>query len=116
MLPAQGRLIIVVGGAEGALSRRIGRLFFLRPGRALLQRMLVWSGLRVEGWFAVFPDIKAPRLIYRLGGAAERYSQEHLVWNGGPWLRRLLRTLASAVSGCDPSVGAVVMIASRRDT
>src|SRR2546425_1098830 len=116
VLPAHGRLIIVVRVAEGTQSRRIGRLLFLRPGRALLQRMLVSSGLRVEGWFAVVPDIKAPRLIYRLGGAAERYSQEHLVWNGGSRLRRLLRTLVSAVSGCDPSVGAVVMIASRRDT
>ena len=109
-------LLVVVEVAEGGLSRRISKLVFLRVRLALLQRILMRSGLRIEGRFAVFPNVEAPSVIYRLGGAAEQYSREYLVPTGASRLRRLLQTLGVAVSGCDPRAGAVIVIGSRRDT
>jgi hypothetical protein len=115
-LPAQERLLVVIGVGEGTLSRRIGRLFLLRARLALVRRMLLSAGLRIEGSFAVSPDTRAPSLIYRLGGGAERYSRECLTLRGNASRLKLLRRLGTAVSGCDPSVGAIVMIAGRHAT
>lgn len=94
-----------------------GRLAALRswatlPGRVRkCERALEASGCHVTR-YAVEPGLEAPSLIFELGSIAEEYAATHLLGHSGRWsvIRRALRWWL----GCDPSVGGILLIGTRR--
>jgi hypothetical protein len=75
------------------------------------ERALVESGCRVTR-YAVDPSLAAPSLIFELGSIAEDYAATHLLGHSARWsfVRRALRWWL----GCDPSVGGILLIGTRR--
>lgn len=105
--PASAVVRIVI---DGPIWARAWRLLWLRPLCRRAARRLQRHGVRETRRFAVLPGLAAPFLVYELGTSAERYAADRLTLGGAGILRRLARL----VSGCDPDVGAILVVGERR--
>jgi hypothetical protein len=64
----------------------------------------------VVGKYGIDPHLAAPAFVYQLDSAASRYADRSMRPRG---YAPALRKLAAKWSGCDPSVGAVVLVARK---
>jgi hypothetical protein len=93
-----------------ALSRALTLLALpFRVRRA--ERALRLAGARIVGRFGVDPDLDAPSCVYELDTAAAEYADRCLRPRGrGAALRRALGRWC----GCDPALGAIVIVGRKR--
>ena len=82
----------------------------LRLQLRLVEHAIVRSGRRVVGRYGVDPSLDAPVWLFELDTLAAQYADRCLRPRGrAPRLRRALARWL----GCDPAVGAIVVVAGR---
>lgn len=79
----------------------------------IASRRMSRAGARAITRLACYPDADSPTLVYEIPSAAARYAERHLL-PAGPTgsLANLVRSVLAAWSGCDPAVGAIVVMGS----
>lgn len=99
----------------------------LRHGRGRLADLVSWAtlpmrvrkcerALRASGCchvarYGVEPSLDAPSLVFELGSIAQEYATTHLLGHSGRW--SFVRRILAWWLGCDPSVGAIILIGTR---
>jgi len=73
----------------------------------VVERRLLRTGVVVAGRYGCYPDAVCPALVFQFGSSAARYTHRYLLPSRS---RGLVRRTLSAWAGCDPSVGAVVIV------
>jgi len=104
--------LVVVHVSSGGRVASLCRVLTLRPAVAWATWRLYAAGAGEVRVFGFFPDVESPTVVYELDGPAQDYVESHILPAGGSLpgpVRRLLRAWA----GCDPGVGAVVVVAGR---
>lgn len=76
-----------------------------------IERTMEALGASVVGHFAVDPDFDNPSCFYELGGAAAAYADRCLRPRGRA---ERIRRLIARVAGCDPALGAVLIVGRKR--
>lgn len=108
--PAGSTVIFLIRTEETGFAR-LSRWFFLRFQLAVALRALAHHGAALVGSFAVFPEVRASTLLYELRSPAQRYAERFLVARSPEsWPTAVVRKCLSMWAGCDPSMGAVVVI------
>lgn len=93
-----------------ALTKLVS-LAMLRIRIRQVERALVRAGTAIVARYGVDPHLDAPMCVYELNTAAARYADRYLRPRGrGQALRRVIAWCV----GCDPALGAVVMVARKR--
>lgn len=113
MLRSGGRSIVLLR-LDQTYLRRLFRLFSLRLRVASEKRMLLRAGADRCAVYGVFPRVDSLRLLYEVDTAAAAYAHTHLIYNGNKSgiLRSLLFRVMTCIAGCDPSLGAVLVVGS----
>lgn len=99
--------------ASGSVLKRMARLLVLRRRVARSRGKLRASGATEIGSFGFYPDLNAPTIVYDLAGPARPYVENHMLPGKG-LIRAFVLRAAAAWAGCDPRVGAVVVVGARR--
>jgi len=108
--PAGSTVIILIRAEETGFAR-LSHWFLLPFQLAVAWRALARHGATVLGSFAVFPDVHTSTLLYELRSPAQRYAERFLVPRSPEsWPTAVMRKCLSAWAGCDPSMGAVVVV------
>ena len=108
--PAGSTVIFLINTEETGFAR-LSRWLFLPFQLAVALRALARHGATLLGSFAVFPDVRRSTLLYELRSPAQRYAERFLVARSPEsWPTAVLRKFLAAWAGCDPSMGAVVVI------
>jgi hypothetical protein len=108
--PAGSTVIILIRAEETGFAR-LSHWLLLPFQLAVALRALARHGATLLGSFAVFPDVRTSTLLYELRSPAQRYAERFLVARSPEsWPTAVLRKCLSAWAGCDPSMGAVVVI------
>jgi hypothetical protein len=110
----QGSGMIVLIRVEQKGLARLARWFLLPFQVSIASRAMVGHRTTILGQFAVFPDIIEPSVLYELRSSAQRYAERLLI----PRLHErllvlMVRKVVAAWAGCDPSVGAIVVVGSK---
>jgi hypothetical protein len=110
----QGSGAIVLIRVEQTGLARLTRWLLLPFQVSIASRAMVRHGTTILGRFAVFPDITEPNVVYQLGSPAQRYAERSLI----PRLHEralvlMVRKILTAWAGCDPSVGAIVIVGAK---
>jgi hypothetical protein len=96
---------------NGSPMRRLRAIAAFRSGRRLIERTMRDAGAEVVGRFGVDPDLDSPSCLYELDSRAAEYADRCLRPRG----RALpLRRLIERVAGCDPALGAVLIVGRKR--
>ena len=113
MLRSGGRSIVLLR-LDQTYLRRLVRLLSLRLRVASEKRMLLRAGADRCVVYGVFPRVESPTLLYEVDTAAAQYAHTHLICNGNNsgMLRSLLSRVMTCIAGCDPSLGAVLVVGS----
>jgi hypothetical protein len=103
-------VIILIRAQETGLAR-VSHWLVLPFQIAMALRALARHGATLLGSFALFPDVRTSTLLYELRSPAQRYAERFLVRRSPEsWPTAVVRKCVSAWAGCDPSMGAVVVI------
>ncbi len=95
----------------GSPVRRLRAVAAFRSERRLIERAMGDAGADVVGRYGVDPDLDSPSCIYELDSAAAEYAGRCLRPRG----RALpLRRLIERLTGCDPALGAVLIVGRKR--
>jgi hypothetical protein len=92
---------------------RIVYLFLLRSWVARARRRLRRLGATAIGSYGFYPDLHAPTFVFDLDGPARHYVECNMLPGGGR-LRSLTARVVTFWAGCDPRVGAVVVVGTKR--
>src|SRR6185295_19453951 len=84
-----------------------------RAARRRVEKTMRDAGAEIAGRLGVDPDIDAPSCVYELGTAASEYADRCLRPRGR---LRAIRRAIEAIAGCDPALGAVVIVARKPAT
>jgi hypothetical protein len=95
---------------DGGRSRRMAAILTLSSRMAAAERTLERCGAEPAGRYGVAPDLRAPTILYQIGSAAARYGEEHLLLSPRPLLASALCAIFRLWTGCDPSLGAVLVV------
>ena len=107
------RLAVVELSGAGRLGS-LGRLLVLRGSVAWRRwRLRAWGARDVRA-FAFFPELDSPTVVYELSGRAQLYVESHIL-PAQSSLPAPIRRLLAAFVGCDPGVGAVVVVGRKSD-
>jgi hypothetical protein len=91
----------------GPPLRRLWAFVTLPLRRWQAERVFASSGAEVIGRWGVDPDLDSPSCVFELGSFADKYAGEHLRRRGS---KVALRRALARVFGCDPALGAVVIV------
>ena len=112
-LPREKGLAVVLLLGETGPSR-VGRWLLLPAQLRAIARGVGSGGGTVVGRYAVYPDLAKSTIAYTLGSPAQQYSEAYLIARPSmTLLSRAIRFLISRWSGCDPSVGAIILVAQK---
>jgi hypothetical protein len=109
-IPSGSYLAIVIPLEEHGLLRRMVSLLALSSRLTAAEQILSRCGAILAGRYGVFPDLRVPTILFRLGSSASRYAEEHLLQGTTRWPLSALRPVLRCWAGCDPSLGAVLVI------
>lgn len=108
-----GYLAIALPISSGGRMLRVAGLLSLPIRIAATKRLLVRCGATPAGCYGVSPDLQEPTVVYELRGKAGRYAERHLLSGRRAWPSAVACGLLRALVGCDPSLGAVLVIGKR---
>ena len=74
-----------------------------------VRREMKRAGVLSAKAFAVLPTLSEPSFVYQLGSPAAVYGAAHFRLDAGQGFR-VLRWALELVAGCDPAVGAIVIV------
>jgi hypothetical protein len=89
---------------------RLRSLLVLRFRAAALRRALAETGAVDIRHFGLYPDLDEPSLTYELGSVAERHAEWGRLPRSRSWPLAVMRGSLRRWSGCDPSLGALVIV------
>lgn len=75
------------------------------------ERTFAGAGAEILGCWGVHPDVESPSCIFDLRSCADTYAGQHLRPRGS---KVMLRRVLAAIFGCDPALGAIVIIGRKR--
>jgi hypothetical protein len=114
------RLIAEMPGGEcvayamqfnGSPAARVRAIAGFRADRRLIERTMTEAGADIVGHFGADPSLDNPSCLYELGSAAADYADRCLRPRGRTLL---LRRLVARLTGCDPALGAVLIVGQKR--
>jgi hypothetical protein len=108
-----GYLAIALPVSSGGRMLRVAGLLSLPIRIAATERLLVRCGAMPMGCYGVSPDLRQPTVVYKLRGGASRYAERHLLYSQRTWPAAVVCGLLRTLVGCDPSLGAVLVIGKR---
>ncbi|HMB04978.1 MAG TPA: hypothetical protein VKP69_14715 [Isosphaeraceae bacterium] len=109
-LPSGSYLAVVLRLRGRGRLRRSLDLLTLPARMAAAEGALAHCGATPAGRYGVAPNLRAPTVLYRLGGAAAAYAEARLLPGAERWPFSVLRKGLGRWAGCDPSLGAVLVI------
>ena len=95
----------------GRPVRRVWAYLTLPLRRWQAERIFASAGAEVIGRWGVDPDLDSPSCVFELGSYADVYAGEHLRRRGS---KVALRRALARVFGCDPALGAVIIVGRKR--
>jgi len=95
----------------GTPVHRVWSYLTLPIRRRQAERVFVDSGADVIGRWGVDPNIESPSCLFDLDSSADRYAGAHLRPRGS---KVALRRALARVFGCDPALGAIVIVGRKR--
>jgi hypothetical protein len=106
-------IVVLESSSNGALRRLLTWLLTRVRARAA-ERAIVRAGGIPAGRYGLFPSAAKPVVSYQLHSAASAYAESRLLSlrAGHPFVARV-RALVSRLVGCDPSIGAFVVVGRR---
>jgi len=110
---APGEPIACAIPIAGSATRRLRTLATFRGDRRRIEQALGEGSVDVAALLGVDPDLDAPACVYELDTEASHYADRCLRPRG-----RLaaLRRIVQRIAGCDPALGAVVIIGRKRSS
>jgi hypothetical protein len=108
-IPAGGCVAYAVR-LDGHLLARIATLALLPVHLWRVRRTIERSGAQVVGRYGVDPNLDAPAFLYELNTLAADYARRYLRPRGS---LEALRAIVGRLVGCDPALGAVVLVAKK---
>jgi hypothetical protein len=108
--------IVLIESSNGTPGRLLAWLTMRVRARAA-ERAIVRAGGIPAGRYGLFPSAAKPVVSYRLHSAASAYAESRLLSlrAGHPYVARV-RAAVSRLVGCDPSIGAFVVVGRRSST
>ncbi len=97
---------------RGRLSRT-ARLLSLRLWLGRARHRLRSQGATPVGSYGFYPSLDAPFIVYDLAGEARTYVELNMLAGTGPMHVLTIRVLSFLI-GCDPRVGAIVVVGTKR--
>ena len=95
----------------GPPVRRLWAFFTLPLRRRQAERIFASTGAEVIGRWGVDPDLESPSCVFELGSYADKYAADHLRHRGS---KMALRRALAKIFGCDPALGAVIIVGRKR--
>jgi hypothetical protein len=95
----------------GPPLRRLWAYVTLPWRRWQAERVFASTGAEVIGRWGVDPDLDSPSCVFELGSYADQYAGAHLRRRGS---KVALRRALARVFGCDPALGAVIIVGRKR--
>jgi hypothetical protein len=108
---APGECVACAIPLTGAPVARLLSFALLPLRRWTAERTFATGGAEILGCWGVHPDVESPSCIFDLQSSAATYAGQHLRPRGS---KVLLRRVLAAVFGCDPALGAIVIIGRKR--
>jgi len=108
---APGECVACAIPLTGAPVTRLLSFALLPVRRWTAERTFASAGADVLGCWGVHPDVESPSCIFDLQSSADTYAGQHLRPRGS---KVLLRRILAAIFGCDPALGAIVIIGRKR--
>ena len=105
-----GESIAYVIPLDGPPLRRLGSIAMLRIRLRQAEQELARAGVPIVARYGVDPHLDAPACVYELNTPASIYADRYLRPRGR-WLAP--RRVAAWCFGCDPALGAVVLVARK---
>ncbi|SRR6266516_247925 len=105
-----------IAGGVGRLTRLAGLITLPARVAAAKRAILCAGGTRLEGCYGVYPALEAPTFVYELGGPADAYATTHLIPGRSAGISGWLRRALARWIGCEPSLGAVLVVGRKRDS
>ena len=105
-----GESIAYVIPLDGPPLRRLGSIAMLRIRLRQAEQELARAGVHIVARYGVDPHLDAPACVYELNTPASIYADRYLRPRGR-WLAP--RRVAAWCFGCDPALGAVVLVARK---
>jgi len=68
------------------------------------------SGIKVQGSYALYPDLDDAQLVYQRRTRASRYAEKHLLNAGAGFHNQVLDRVLSLVFRCSPAVEVVAVV------
>ena len=110
-LPTGGYLAVALRLDAPGRLRHLADLLTLPVRVAGAASVLARCGAVPVGRYGVSPDLGSPTVVYPLNGPASRYAERHLLPGGRRrWPFVILRKVLSWWTGCDVSLGGVLVI------
>jgi hypothetical protein len=104
---SQGECVGYALQLNGSPAARMRAVMSFRLQRHRIERAMQDAGAEVVGRFGVDPDLDSPSCFYELDTPAAEYADRCLRPRG----RKLaLRRLVARLGGCDPALGAVLIV------
>ena len=104
---SQGECVAFAIRLTGPAADRLRAAVTFRSRRRAVEHTMRQEGAEIVARLGVDPDLDAPGCVYELGTAAGRYADRHLRPRGRA---RATRRLFARLFGCDPALGAVVIV------
>jgi hypothetical protein len=95
----------------GPPATRLWSLALLRLRRWTATRVLTGGGADVVACWGVHPHLESPSCVFDLHSSAATYAGDHLQPRGS---KVALRRILKFVFGCDPALGAIVIVGRKR--
>lgn len=108
---AGGDCVAFAVALDTPVLTRLLTLAMLRWQRRRASRAICRAGGEVVGHFGVDPSLAQPSWMYELGTAAAEYTNRLMRPRGS---HHLLRRIAERCVGCDPALGAVLVLGKKR--
>ena len=108
---ASGDCVACAIPLTGSPVTRLLSFAMLPLRRRMAERTFASADAEVLGCWGVHPDVESPSCIFDLRSSADTYAGQHLRPRGS---KVILRRVLSAIFGCDPALGAIVIIGRKR--
>ena len=107
---AAGDCVAFAVRLDGPAITRLATLAVVRMLLWRARRAMERSGARVVGTYGVDPDLDTPAFVYELNTPAAEYARRYLSPRGS---FQVVRLVVARLVGCDPALGAVVIVARK---